>query len=59
MNMHGFAILCIPIIGLVSICRDRTWNWRVIRSSTLLNGLFWTGWVFSLTVGILVLAGVK
>ena len=59
MNMQGFLILLVPIIGLVPICREKRWNWKVSKSSSLLTVLFWFGWFTSLTVGILVVAGLK
>jgi hypothetical protein len=54
MNSQGFVILFIPLLGLVPICRGGRFHWRVL-SSTLLNGVFWFGWITSLVVGLLVL----
>ena len=55
MNSQGLGILFIAFVGLIPICRDKKWNWRVVKSSTLLTCLFWTGWSVSLIVGTLVL----
>lgn len=53
MNWQSGLILFIPLIGLVPICRDKKWNWKVVETSVLLNGLFWLGWTVSLAVGVL------
>lgn len=53
MNWQAGLILLIPLFGLVSICRDNQWNWKVVKTSALLNALFWFGWSVSLAVGVL------
>jgi len=59
MNVYGFLILWIPLMGLVPICREKRWNWRVAKSSNLLTVLFWIGWWSSLVVGVLTVIGVE
>ena len=54
-NPQGFITLFIALVGLIPICRDKRWNWRDVRSSTLLTSLFRSGWSGSLIVGTLVL----
>ncbi len=56
MNMQGFIILITPIVGLIPICKDRSWNWRVTNSGPL-TILFWIGWFTSIVVGISVVIG--
>ena len=53
MNSQGFIILFIPLIGLVTICKNKKWNWNVIKDSRLLTSIFWLGWFSSLIVGII------
>ncbi len=53
MNLQAGLILLIPLLGLVPICRDGKWNWKVVKTSILLNGVFWLGWTVSLAVGLL------
>ena len=58
MNFEAFLILNIPLVGLVAICKDGKWNWRVIESGKLLNAIFWIGWFGGLFYGTLRLFGV-
>lgn len=53
MNPQAGLILLIPTLGLVSICRGGKWDWRVVPSSELINGLFWFGWTSTLVAGVL------
>ena len=54
-NSQGFIILLVAFVGLIPICRNKRWNWNIVRSSLPLTILFWAGWFGSLAVGALVL----
>lgn len=55
MNMSGFVILLIPLLGLFPICRDGQWNWQVVKGSATLSLICWIGWFGALIVGTIVL----
>ena len=55
MNTHAFAILIVPLMGLVPIFRGGHFHTRVVPSSALLSGVFWFGWISSLILGLWVL----
>jgi len=52
MNVSGWVILFPSLIGLVAICREKRWNWRVVRNNMPLTILFWIGWFTSLIIGV-------
>jgi hypothetical protein len=57
MNLNGFLILLIPLMGLIVIFRGGRFQWRVVPSSQLFSFICWFGWVSALVVGLLVLLG--
>ncbi len=59
MHYDGFVILLIPVLGLIAICRNGKWNWNVVPSNKVLNGIFWFGWISALLVALLRLSGIR
>jgi hypothetical protein len=57
MHSDGFGILLIPIMGLPAIFRGGKFHWRV-TSDTLLNGMFWFGWLITLLGRLVRISGV-
>ena len=58
MHYDGFLILLVPLMGLNAICRNGKWNWNVVASSKVLNGIVWLGWFSALLVGLVRISGI-